>query len=66
MSISSVCLTEMVSQYRRTKGIDPDELRISDVQPKGHHTAVKVYIPKDQQEEPVQGDDDVKIYRIKR
>ena len=66
MSISSVCLTEMVSQYRRTKGIDPDELRISDVQPKGHHTAVKVYIPKDQQEEPVQGDDDIKIYRIKR
>ena len=42
------------------------ELRISDVQPKGHHTAVKVYVPKAQQEEPVQGDDDVKIYRIKR
>ena len=66
MSISSVCLTEMVSQYRRIKGIDPDELRISDVQPKGRHTAVKVYAPKVQPEEPVQGDEDVKIYRMKR
>lgn len=66
MSISSVCLTEMVSQYRRIKGINPDELRISDAQPKGRHTAVKVYIPETQPEEPVQGDEDVKIYRIKK
>lgn len=66
MAISSVCLTEMVSEYRRKKGIDPDELRFPDVKQKGRHTAIKVYPPKTQPEEPNQDDGDVKIYRRKK
>lgn len=66
ISISSVCLTEMVSQYRRIKGIDPDELTMSDIKPTCRPTAVKIYTPKGQLEDQEQVDEDVKIYRIKK
>lgn len=66
--LSSVCLTEMVSYYRRVRGINPDELTL----------ALPSKQKKKQPEQPEQPEqteiieqcsvfeDDVKIYQIKR
>ncbi len=63
--LSSVCLTEMVSYYRKVKGIDPNEPRLA-FKPIQIPPAGKVQIEEPQKLDAPSDDSDVKIYKIKR
>lgn len=62
--LSSVCLTEMVSQYRKARGVNPDELTLtpsSKVKKALQETIEPDYKPLSEAEETYY-DDDIKIY----
>ena len=60
--LSSVSLTEMVSYYRKVRGINPDELNLSNTTKQKKQVVVHEQIDSDY----LPSDDDIKIYQIKR